>query len=376
MEQPQPQPQPQPQSQSSMPLTPADLRNIWNQIVNRPKVTDDCVTRAIKNFWEYAKSHIHNINIKQLKTHDMPIIDARPEESWHDYHMLLSPSGVAYSALSDLFSKIVDAAKASTSLSFFMTLDRFPLNLHDKALKAGGDKLLNKLIYKGYKQCGTTLDQKKIPDYEVVLNRYLLVLTCTGNIKEVPLVERIYEISLNYTFNEDWQVIKYTPALFRLDSEDIPTFQLQTGTPRTIPLETVKYYYFDKQVLIATQESYNQQELEFMCMSAIQMMGLLFGEFTLMHNFQKINMTREQDVDQFRPLAAANLKPIAEFFTNVQPTVFGNSRLCQFCNLRDFNCTFKTIDHNLFNEGHEDYLPEGDYCSYCIDCVDRIFMSS
>jgi hypothetical protein len=357
----------------------AELKKLWEQ-ANAPKVSleDREMLNAINNFWEYVQHHVGSINIKELKTKDIPLIDSRKGEDWRDYHMLLSPSGVVYMAMSTMFEKIcVRAGVQSTDkprLNFILEVNQFPLKLHEQAKKFDGNNILKRLVNKNFAKAGIILNQRNLEESELWFERYFIVITCSGKLEYEPLLQKIYEISRKYTLPDDWQVVKYLPPVFRADDPAAPPLVIPLSDTRIALPGSLKYHYGDKKLIICTAEPITQEENRLANLMVVNLLMTLFGEYAFMHHIRGVGVVSETVFARTRPIGAAQLKPAAGFFPEFQIIVFEGTRACQFCNLRDCNTEFKTINHDLFNEGKEDCLPEGDYCTYCIQAMDRLFL--
>ena len=354
------------------------LKNLWIK-ANKPAITPkkNKVQKAIRAFWQHMSNNIVHVDLTQLRDVDMPIIQEKSKtyKDWHDFGMLLSPSGIVYMEASDLFKnmckKISGNAKSKPTLTFALQTNTFELKMRNELLD-------QRICREGAEIC-KNLTMENLAKIRLGFQRYWIVLTSMGNIETFPFIEEIYNISREYKFPIDWQVIKYAPAEFRPDDENIPMLSIPTppgplGEARTFFPSALKYDIEAGKLLITVNDHVSMQELHGMREFCLSQLNSWFGEYAVAKNIKSFNILPELFVLSRTPDAKDHLKPTLGFYQQMEESMFAETKLCLFCQLRSCNTDFVNIDHSKFNMGTEDFLPEGNYCTYCIDCVDRLFM--
>jgi hypothetical protein len=342
------------------------LRKLWMK-ANKKTPSSEIVEEAICSFWEYVAGHLKDVDLFKLQNNDMPIIEEKTKiyKEWKDFAMLLSPSGVIYLTMSNLFKNICEIMGADPGTTFILRINQFILKTHDE--------LLDKRVCKEFAKGGKILDLKNISKCRLGFRRYWIVLTSMGNTKMFPLIEKIYEISKRYKFDDDWQIVKYFPAEFRPDDEEIPAFVIPLQNAAVLP-GGLKYDMDDSKMLITLAENVSGQDLMIAREVCLSQLNIWFGEYSFAKRINSFNILPETFVLTTNSQAINHLKPVAGLYQQLSEEMFKDTKLCTFCQLRDCNVDFITIDHNKFNTGIEDYLPVGDYCTYCIGCLERLCM--
>lgn len=351
-------------------FTPEKLRELWNEANSttpeqKQEPADDSqnplqeenIRNAIHEFCKYISIHLVDLNFKQLRERDLPIIrDHNCDISnWREHHLLLSSSGVTYMKMTELFSKICEIAYpndviARRSTTFIINVNHIPLTNMSK------EPLLKDRICRNYAELGINKDN--VGEYEVMMERMLLIFTAMGNKNQFPLIEQIYEISTKYTYDDNWQIVKYQPIMGLP-----PSFVLPVPSQQAILTQEGLKYSIQNESLVISFDFPGVVPSDFIAMRDITSGHLvsLFGEYVVAHRIREFNIIPYHFLERIHPAVFAQLQDISELYK----LKMDDSKKCQFCNLRDYNCEFKTIDHSKFNDGKEDCMPEGNYCSYC-----------
>jgi hypothetical protein len=318
------------------------------------------IQSIIHVFWEYVSKHIKDVDMIQIQNVDMPILHEKKLNltNWQEYAMLLSPSGVIYMTMSGLYEDIIKLYFPKVKSSFILRANDFRLNTTHPLMQK---KLANKFARMG-------INAGDLSEYRPRFLRFWIVLTAIDGKNSIPLIEEIYNLSLGYKFPSDWQIVKHFPPEFRPDDLDsIPPFKLLQNDDAEIK------YCIQGEEMIITCNHFPEVTMDTYAYCN-EYLRNAFGEHAMIHKINSFSIVPESFLIMINPEIAKKLRPISEFYAREHAEIFAGTCLCTFCNLRDSNCQFKIIDHNLFNMGHEDLLPEGNYCTYCIHALEKIFI--
>jgi len=343
-------------------MEPELLQKLW-KVANRPNpnindvIGSAVVQKSIRKFLKYTSKMMKDLNLKDLYEKDFPVIREKSAEytDWKIYSILLSPSGVIYMKMSDLFTEINSHFQDHHKCTFIFKINHLQLKVRNE--------LLDNRIYENFKKYGQKLDRENMSKYRIVFERYWMALTSMGNIEAFPLIEEIYKLSRKYVLPDDWQIVKYLPSEYRPDDDNIPKLTIYTLGNSIIDQDSLKYELDKGKLLVAHSGDIDASS----CIKMATDMNVLFGEYCFAKTITNFKLAPLE-------VAGTELRPMNDFYKEVVDEFTKNTKLCAFCSLRDCNVEFCNINHNRFNENNEDYLPEGDYCSYCIGCVDRLFM--
>lgn len=345
----------------------SEIKALWDK-ANDKSVSIN-VKKSIHAFWKYVSENIQDMDLSHLYNVDIEVIKDKSKvyKDWKDYSLLLSQSGVMYMTMTNLCQEIAKSAQTTKVFTFILQTNQFPLKVTHP--------LLEKEICKNFADAGKQLDENNMTKYEIVFNRFWIVLTSMGDETVFPLIEKTYKISREYNIHDFWQVVKYLPPKYRSDDKNIPPFIIPYGAGNIHP-DVLRYEFLEGELTITVDKILSVGELESIRSHCLIFLSNLVGEYNVRKFLKSLGVySREYILVKF-PDIEKNFKPMSEFYKDAFEIIFGETKMCSFCSLRECNSEFVAIDHKLFNMKMEDYLPEGHYCSFCVKSLSRLFIGS
>lgn len=281
---------------------------------------EDIEETQIHNFWKNVEDIQLKINMKEINTQG-------------------SESHKMYNDLTKLFYLI------SSGIGFYITSGLVYIN----------NVVDNANIEMLTKQNEPSLDPVIIEKSVKVLFRYELILTSLFDKEKISLINKIYEISKEYRF-DDLAIIKFIPKFLKevlledlkIEDEGIIKYKIEENTGKLLVVVDGNKY-----------EINNGKDEIYIRNFIYQKLQKALGEYDFMkiNNFELIYLEKQEKDEEIKNIA--DFPQYHTYKTLIELSKEKIEKKCKWCHVSETNID---LNHDL-------------YCTYCRQCANRLNVS-
>jgi hypothetical protein len=193
----------------------------------------------------------------------------------------------------------------------------------------------------------------------IAMTRKEVLFTAQNILDNCELIEKIYTASRNYTFPDEWQIIKYVPHnnfsdyYLYMDDQVVPH---TLGSFKIIPKTGGKVNIHFAFALTAETKS--------LFLMLITYLNTIIGEYHFIHTIRHIKLKPWPTSDKLS-LEGTDFRPLKEFPEALFAHTKDDESKCAMCFLRGYNCAIIKSD-----------MTDDSYCDFCKRGVEKFLTNS